>query len=94
VAKAKFERTKPHVNIGTIGHVDHGKTTLTAAISKVLADRHPSDVNTTRDFASIDSAPEESSVVSPSTSRTSSTRPISVTTHTSTPPATPTTSRT
>tara|TARA_E500000178_G_scaffold120636_1_gene120678 strand:- start:228 stop:1421 length:1194 start_codon:yes stop_codon:yes gene_type:complete len=59
VAKAKFERTKPHVNIGTIGHVDHGKTTLTAAISKVLADRLPSDVNVPRDFASIDSAPEE-----------------------------------
>jgi len=59
VAKAKFERTKPHVNIGTIGHVDHGKTTLTAAISKVLADRLPSDVNVVRDFASIDSAPEE-----------------------------------
>ena len=59
MAKAKFERTKPHVNIGTIGHVDHGKTTLTAAISKVLADRHPSDVNVLRDFASIDSAPEE-----------------------------------
>jgi elongation factor Tu len=59
VAKAKFERTKPHVNIGTIGHVDHGKTTLTAAISKVLADRHPSAVNVMRDFASIDSAPEE-----------------------------------
>ena len=59
MAKAKFERTKPHVNIGTIGHVDHGKTTLTAAISKVLADRHPSAVNVLRDFASIDSAPEE-----------------------------------
>ncbi len=59
MAKAKFERTKPHVNIGTIGHVDHGKTTLTAAISKVLADRHPSAVNVMRDFASIDSAPEE-----------------------------------
>ncbi|OUV16304.1 MAG: elongation factor Tu [Cellulomonadaceae bacterium TMED98] len=59
MAKAKFERTKPHVNIGTIGHVDHGKTTLTAAISKVLADRLPSDVNVPRDFASIDSAPEE-----------------------------------
>ena len=59
MAKAKFERTKPHVNIGTIGHVDHGKTTLTAAISKVLADRHPSAVNVARDFASIDSAPEE-----------------------------------
>ena len=59
MAKAKFERTKPHVNIGTIGHVDHGKTTLTAAISKVLADKYPSAVNVVRDFASIDSAPEE-----------------------------------
>ena len=59
MAKAKFERTKPHVNIGTIGHVDHGKTTLTAAISKVLADKYPSDVNVSRDFATIDSAPEE-----------------------------------
>jgi len=58
VAKAKFERTKPHVNIGTIGHVDHGKTTLTAAISKVLADKYP-DLNEQRDFASVDSAPEE-----------------------------------
>jgi elongation factor Tu len=58
VAKAKFERTKPHVNIGTIGHVDHGKTTLTAAISKVLHDKYP-DINEQRDFAAIDSAPEE-----------------------------------
>jgi elongation factor Tu len=59
VAKAKFERSKPHVNIGTIGHVDHGKTTLTAAISKVLAEKYPSAVNVVRDFSSIDSAPEE-----------------------------------
>ncbi|NKE09528.1 MULTISPECIES: elongation factor Tu [Kocuria] len=58
MAKAKFERTKPHVNIGTIGHVDHGKTTLTAAISKVLADKYP-DYNEQRDFGMIDSAPEE-----------------------------------
>ena len=58
MAKAKFERTKPHVNIGTIGHVDHGKTTLTAAISKVLADKYP-DLNEKRDFGMIDSAPEE-----------------------------------
>ena len=58
MAKAKFERTKPHVNIGTIGHVDHGKTTLTAAISKVLYDKYPT-LNEQRDFASIDSAPEE-----------------------------------
>ena len=58
MAKAKFERTKPHLNIGTIGHVDHGKTTLTAAISKVLADKYP-DLNQQRDFGAIDSAPEE-----------------------------------
>lgn len=58
MAKAKFERNKPHVNIGTIGHVDHGKTTLTATISKVLADKYP-DLNEKRDFANIDSAPEE-----------------------------------
>ncbi|MFC0581792.1 elongation factor Tu [Micrococcoides hystricis] len=58
MAKAKFERTKPHVNIGTIGHVDHGKTTLTAAISKVLHDKYP-DLNEARDYANIDSAPEE-----------------------------------
>jgi elongation factor Tu len=58
VAKAKFERTKPHVNIGTIGHIDHGKTTLTAAITKVLADKYP-DVNTAAAFDQIDNAPEE-----------------------------------
>ncbi|QOR69986.1 elongation factor Tu [Ruania alkalisoli] len=58
MAKAKFERTKPHVNIGTIGHVDHGKTTLTAAISKVLADKYP-DLNTAAAFDMIDNAPEE-----------------------------------
>ena len=58
MAKAKFERTKPHVNIGTIGHVDHGKTTLTAAISKVLYDQYP-DLNEKRNFDQIDNAPEE-----------------------------------
>jgi elongation factor Tu len=58
VAKAKFERTKPHVNIGTIGHIDHGKTTLTAAITKVLHDRMP-DVNPYTPFDEIDKAPEE-----------------------------------
>ena len=58
MAKAKFERSKPHVNVGTIGHVDHGKTTLTAAISKVLADKYPA-LNEKRDFGMIDSAPEE-----------------------------------
>src|SRR3712207_6624593 len=57
MAKQKFERTKPHVNVGTIGHIDHGKTTLTAAITKVLAEQ---GTNTQmRDFASIDNAPEE-----------------------------------
>ncbi|MFC3962622.1 elongation factor Tu [Nocardia jiangsuensis] len=58
MAKAKFERTKPHVNIGTIGHVDHGKTTLTAAITKVLADKYP-DLNAAFAFDQIDKAPEE-----------------------------------
>ena len=58
MAKAKFERTKPHVNIGTIGHVDHGKTTLTAAISKVLHDEYP-DLNPFTPFDEIDKAPEE-----------------------------------
>ena len=59
MAKEKFERTKPHVNIGTIGHVDHGKTTLTAAITKVLATRMPSQTNQIVDFENIDKAPEE-----------------------------------
>ena len=59
MAKAKFDRTKPHANIGTIGHVDHGKTTLTAAISKVLATRFPSETNKIVDFDKIDKAPEE-----------------------------------
>jgi len=58
VAKAKFERTKPHVNIGTIGHVDHGKTTLTAAITKVLHDKYP-DLNEFTPFDQVDNAPEE-----------------------------------
>ena len=58
MAKAKFERTKPHVNIGTIGHIDHGKTTLTAAITKVLHDAHP-DLNPFTPFDEIDKAPEE-----------------------------------
>ena len=56
MAKQKFERTKPHVNIGTIGHVDHGKTTLTAAITKFLALQGKAQFE---DYASIDKAPEE-----------------------------------
>ena len=58
MAKAKFERTKPHVNIGTIGHIDHGKTTLTAAITKVLHDAYPT-LNEASAFDQIDKAPEE-----------------------------------
>ncbi|MBJ65779.1 MAG: elongation factor Tu, partial [Rhodobiaceae bacterium] len=56
MAKEKFERTKPHCNIGTIGHVDHGKTTLTAAITKVLAEAGGAEAT---DYADIDKAPEE-----------------------------------
>ncbi len=56
MAKQKFDRSKAHVNIGTIGHVDHGKTTLTAAISAVLSGKGLAEA---RDFSSIDNAPEE-----------------------------------
>ena len=62
MAKAKFERTKPHCNIGTIGHVDHGKTTLTAAITKFL--QQELQVTQLRTFEDIDKAPERESVVS------------------------------
>ena len=55
MAKAKFDRSKPHVNIGTIGHVDHGKTTLTAAITKVLSFQGEAEF---KDYSNIDSAPE------------------------------------
>ncbi|MEC3915837.1 elongation factor Tu [Nocardia sp. CDC153] len=58
MAKAKFQRTKPHVNVGTIGHIDHGKTTLTAAITRVLHEKHP-DLNPFTPFEAIDKAPEE-----------------------------------
>src|SRR5258708_9842730 len=57
MAKEKFDRTKPHCNVGTIGHIDHGKTTLTAAITKVLSKHNPKIVF--RSFDSIDNAPEE-----------------------------------
>ena len=56
MSKERFERTKPHVNIGTIGHVDHGKTTLTASITKVLAEKGLAEA---RDYDDIDNAPEE-----------------------------------
>ena len=62
MAKAKFERSKPHCNIGTIGHVDHGKTTLTAAITKVLAERVAG--NSATDFENIDKVQKKENVVS------------------------------
>ena len=91
MAKAKFARTKPHCNIGTIGHVDHGKTTLTAAITKVLAETGGATFTA---YDQIDKAPEEKARGITISTRTSSTRPRSATTRTSTAPATPTTSRT
>ena len=91
MAKQKFERTKPHVNIGTIGHVDHGKTTLTAAITKYLALKGQAQYE---DYSSIDKAPEGASAASPSTPPTWSMRPTSVTMLTLTARATPTISRT
>lgn len=81
MAKAKFERTKPHANIGTIGHVDHGKTTLTAAITKTLSVRV--EGNAAVDFENIDKAPEErESVESQSLQLTLSTKQRNVTMHT------------
>ena len=89
MAKEKFDRTKPHVNVGTIGHVDHGKTTLTAAITKVLADEGLAKFVP---FDQIDKAPEEgASAGSRSRRRTWSTRRRTATTRTWTARATPTT---
>lgn len=79
MAKEKFERTKPHVNVGTIGHVDHGKTTLTAAIATVLSAKFGGEA---KKYDEIDAAPEERHVVSRSTPRTSSTKRRTATTHT------------
>jgi elongation factor Tu len=79
MSKEKFERTKPHVNVGTIGHVDHGKTTLTAAITTVLAKTYGGSA---RAFDQIDNAPKKKLVVSPSTPLTLNTTPRLATTHT------------
>ena len=79
MSKEKFERTKPHVNVGTIGHVDHGKTTLTAAITTVLAKTYG---GAARAFDQIDNAPEEKARGTPSTLLTLNTTPRPVTTHT------------
>ena len=91
MAKQKFDRSKPHVNIGTIGHVDHGKTTLTAAITKYLAFSGKASYT---DYASIDKAPKKRNVVSPSTPPTWNMRPTSVITLKSTARAMLTISRT
>ena len=92
MAKEKFDRSKPHVNIGTIGHIDHGKTTLTAAITKVLGKNNPKVKF--RSFDSIDNAPEERRAASPSRWRTWNTKPPTGTTRTWIARAMPTTSRT
>jgi len=89
MGKEKFDRSKPHVNVGTIGHIDHGKTTLTAAITKVLQKHNPK--NQFRSFDSIDNAPEEALRLR---RRTWSTRPKTVTTRTWIALGTPITSRT
>ena len=81
MAKEKFDRSKPHCNIGTIGHVDHGKTTLTAAITKTLAETGGATFTA---YDEIDKAPEEKAAVSRSPRRTWSTRPRTVTTRMST----------
>ena len=92
MAKQKFERTKPHLNVGTIGHIDHGKTTLTAAITKVLAEAGSGTAVATSTRSTR--LPRSASAGSRSTPRTSSTRRRTATTRTSTARATPTTSRT
>jgi len=79
MAKEVFKRTKPHVNVGTIGHIDHGKTTLTSAITLWLNKRGLAEF---RPFDSIDNAPEEKERASPSRRSTWSTRPRSATTRT------------
>jgi len=91
MAKEKFERTKPHVNIGTIGHVDHGKTTLTSAITLVLSKQGLAEA---RAFDTIDNAPKKKSAVSRSPSRTWNTKRKTVTMPTWTVRVTRITSRT
>ena len=91
MAKAKFERTKPHVNVGTIGHVDHGKTTLTAAITTILSAKFGGEAKA---YDQIDKAPEEKDRASPSIRPTLNTRRPRDTMRTWTVRVTPTMSRT
>ncbi len=88
MAKEKFARTKPHVNVGTIGHVDHGKTTLTAAITTVLAAKFGGSAKA---YDQITQRRKKRRAVSPSTPPTSNTKPPSATMRTWTAPDTPTT---
>ena len=89
MAKEKFNRNKPHCNVGTIGHVDHGKTSLTAALTKVLAETGKAKYTA---YDQIDKAPEEQGrAASRSRPRMSNTRPRPAITRMSTAPATPTT---
>ena len=92
MAKETFERTKPHVNVGTIGHVDHGKTTLTAAITMVLSKL--ADTDYVMEYDEIDKAPEEKSVALPLTQHTLNMKPRIGITHTWIALDTPTISRT
>ena len=92
MAKEKFERSKPHVNIGTIGHIDHGKTTLTAAITKVLSKNNPKVISAR--LTPLTTLRKSASAVSRLRSLTSSTKPRIATTRTWIAPATPITSRT
>jgi elongation factor Tu len=89
MSKQKFERTKPHLNVGTIGHIDHGKTTLTAAITKVLAERGRRDPS----FDSIDALPRSGTRHHHRTAHVEYETTTAIT-RTSTVPGTPTTSRT
>ena len=91
MSKEKYDRSKPHCNVGTIGHIDHGKTTLTAAITKVLALKRMAQY---RAYDSIDSAPEEKQRGITINIAHVEYRPTSATTRTWTAPATATTSRT
>ena len=91
MAKSKYERTKPHVNVGTIGHVDHGKTTLTAAIATVLSKKFGGEA---KDYDQIDAAPEEKARGITINTATWNTKPPTGTTPTLTARAMPTTSKT